>query len=364
MTEQISQPITDKLPLRVVYMGTPDFALEPLQALYEHTVVVGVVTMPDAPRKRGKALVPSQVKQLALELGIQKIIETTSFNAQHDEAFEELAALAPDVIVVAAFGAILPERVLMLAPHGCINIHASLLPRWRGAAPIQRAILADDEVVGVSIMQMETGLDTGPFAATRSMPALNKNTAELTEELSRLGAEALIEVLQALVRGPEQVVWCQQPEEGVTYAHKIKKSEVLLNPYEPAENNVAYVRASSDAAPARLTIAGTGARITRAHVSGFSVSELCPMYRETHETADFGAGVVIHDKVRDQLLLVCGPQEESGDYVINIDSLPEVWSAIVVDAIKPDGKREMTAQEWMRGINLSNPRISTWSMIS
>ena len=181
--------------MRIVFMGTPAFAADILQGLIEsHHEVVGCFTRPDAVRGRGKKLVYSPVKGRAVQAGIP-VYEFSSMKS--DEAFGALASLRPDAVCVAAYGAILPKRVLELPRFGCLNVHGSLLPRWRGAAPIERAILAGDELTGIGIMQMEEGLDTGDVAEERSISVFGKSSDQLYSELAVLGGEALVKVLDA-----------------------------------------------------------------------------------------------------------------------------------------------------------------------
>ncbi len=175
-------------------MGTPRFAAEILDELAEFHEIAAVYTRPDAVRGRGKALVPSPVKEVAERRGLPVRTPRTLRDAA---VLSELAAFAPDAICVAAYGAILPKEVLDLPPFGCLNVHGSLLPRWRGAAPIERAILAGDEEIGVCIMAMEEGLDTGDYCVCRSLPAGSRTAAELTEELAALGASALLTAVVA-----------------------------------------------------------------------------------------------------------------------------------------------------------------------
>ncbi|HEY5902380.1 MAG TPA: methionyl-tRNA formyltransferase, partial [Anaerolineales bacterium] len=178
---------------RLVFMGSPDFALPTLRALSERYQVVGVVTQPDRPSGRGRGLTPPPVKTLALELGLPLIQPE---RLRLPDAMEALRTFAPDLIVVAAFGQILKPSVLDLPRYGCINVHASLLPRWRGAAPINAAILHGDHETGVTIMRMDPGLDTGPILSQAAIPIGPDETAgELYERLSMLGAELLIETL-------------------------------------------------------------------------------------------------------------------------------------------------------------------------
>jgi methionyl-tRNA formyltransferase len=210
---------------RIVYAGTPEFAVPALQALLDSGVeVVAVFSQPDRPAGRGRKLTASPVKHLALQRGL--IVEQPeSFNAS---AVKTLAAYKPDLMVVAAYGLILPAAALAVPQLGCVNIHASLLPRWRGAAPIQRAILAGDSETGVSLMQMEAGLDTGPVYVKKSIAIEAEQTAaELHDALAVLGAGMLREYLPGLLTGGLQPV--PQESAAVTYAAKLEKSEAWLD---------------------------------------------------------------------------------------------------------------------------------------
>ena len=182
--------------MRIIFMGTPDFAVPTLQALVDAAhEVVAVYTQPPRPAGRGKKLRPSPVQQRAEDLGIE-VRSPKSLKSAEEQ--EKLAALEADVAVVAAYGLILPQAVLDIPAHGCLNVHASILPRWRGAAPIHRAVMAGDVVTGVTIMQMEAGLDTGPMLAYVRTPIEDKTTGELTEELARLGAQLMVGTLRDL----------------------------------------------------------------------------------------------------------------------------------------------------------------------
>jgi len=206
-------------------MGTPEFAVPVLVALAETHQVVGVVTQPDRPAGRGRRLTASPVKQVALEHGLP-LFQPQSLRLP--AAVAQLAAWRPEVIIVAAFGQILRQDVLDLPPHGCLNVHGSLLPRWRGAAPVAAAILAGDEITGVTIMQMDVGLDTGPILAQREEPIRPDDTrATLGERLARLGAALLVETLPAYLAG--DLLPRPQPEEGVTYARQLRKEDGLLD---------------------------------------------------------------------------------------------------------------------------------------
>jgi methionyl-tRNA formyltransferase len=223
--------------MRIVFMGTPDFSVPVLDALVEagHEIVA-VYTQPPRPAGRGKKMVPSPVQARAEGLGLAVRSPVSLKGAEEQAAF---AALGAEAAVVAAYGLILPKTVLTAPVHGCLNVHASLLPRWRGAAPIQRAILAGDEETGVCIMQMEAGLDTGPVRLTGRTPIGGKTAGELTVELSTMGARLIIEVLGDLDGHPAVA----QPEDGVTYAAKIDKAETRLDFAQAAEAVERQVRA-------------------------------------------------------------------------------------------------------------------------
>jgi len=215
--------------MTIAFMGTPDFAVPALVALHEagHELVC-VYTQPPRPAGRGKKLQPSPVHRKAEELGIE-VRHPTSLKNQDAQA--EFAALQADVAVVAAYGLILPQAVLDAPSYGCLNIHASILPRWRGAAPIHRAILAGDAETGVTIMQMEAGLDTGPMLAKVITPIDAKTTGELTEELAELGANVMVGVLNDL----EHLAAIPQDNGAATYAPKIDKAEARIDWSKPAE---------------------------------------------------------------------------------------------------------------------------------
>lgn len=222
--------------LKVVFAGTPDFAKLALDAILEAGFEVPLVlTQPDRPSGRGMKLRPSPVKQAALDAGIT-VAQPLSLrlDGKHPEeaqaALEQLEAVQPDVMVVAAYGLILPQWVLDLPTYGCLNIHASLLPRWRGAAPIQRAIDAGDAETGVAIMQMDAGLDTGDVVAEYRLPITEAHTGgSLHDELAVLGAKAIVETLQQLAQQRQPLAATPQPEEGVTYAEKLHRSESPLD---------------------------------------------------------------------------------------------------------------------------------------
>ena len=224
---------------QIVFMGSPDFAVPSLRALADVYPIVGVVTQPDREAGRGRRLVAPPVKQVALEMDLP-VIQPEKLRAP--EAMSQLQAWKPDLIVVAAFGQILRPAVLDLPRYGCVNVHGSLLPRWRGAAPIQAAILAGDEQTGVTIMKMDSGVDTGPMLSQRAMPIKPEDTAgSLFERMSALGAELLVETLPGYLDGLIQPH--PQPEDGVTYASMLKKEDGVLDFTRPAVELARRVRA-------------------------------------------------------------------------------------------------------------------------
>lgn len=248
--------------MRVVFMGSPEFAVPALLALNIVHEVVAVYTQPDKVRRRGRELVPTPVKRSALELGLEVFEPRT---LRDDDEIARLRAMAPDVICVAAYGMILPPDVLAIPAHGCVNVHASLLPRHRGAAPIHRAILDGDPVAGVSIMRMEEGLDTGPFALTAQTSVGESDVTSLTATLATLGAEALMEALEAMDNGT--VRWIAQDDSLATYASKISDSDLALAPDLCLVDAIRRVRASSPSARSKFAIAGRSIDVVRASAS-------------------------------------------------------------------------------------------------
>jgi methionyl-tRNA formyltransferase len=298
--------------MRVAFMGTPEFAVPALRALTRSHEVVAVYTMPDAVSGRGSRTRPSAVKLVAEELGLCVLQPDT---LRSPEAAGELAAFAPDVVVVAAFGMILPPQILEVPRYGCINIHGSLLPRWRGAAPIQWAILEGDERTGVCIMRMEEGLDTGDYCRCASVEVAEKNTEQLRYELAQLGATELIDALSAMRSGTCD--WTEQSEAGVTYARKVTKDDVALVPALAVHDASRRVRASSKEAPCRLLLAGKGVTVIEAKLAD-SPSEV---------------GAVRADR----------------DGV----SIGFADGALSLVRVKPDGSKEMNASDWARGLRLT-----------
>ena len=296
--------------MRIVFMGTPDFAVPSLTSLVEAgNEIVLVITRPDAVRGRGKKLEPSPVKAKALELGLPVV--------------EALQAAQADIFCVAAYGCILPDEVLHMAPLGIVNVHASLLPRWRGAAPIQRAILAGDKVAGVSIMRIGHGVDTGAYCAQASTSVAGKHAEALTMELGELGGKLLADTLPSLADG--SAVWTEQDESLVTHAAKISKQEMRLDPQMGALDCVRHVLASSDTAPARCVIAGKTVRVLDTAPADVSLGE----------------GLVAVQAKRVYLGLSDG--------------------AVELLEVKPDCKRAMVASAWAAGLQGAD---LTWGVLS
>ncbi|MDR1075191.1 MAG: methionyl-tRNA formyltransferase [Xanthomonadaceae bacterium] len=248
--------------MRIVFAGTPAFAVPCLRAAARNKEAIAVYTRPDRPAGRGRELTASAVKQEAQALQIP-VLQPESL--KREESLHSLRQLEPDLLIVVAYGLILPQAVLDIPKFGCWNVHASLLPRWRGAAPIQRAIEAGDPETGVCLMKMEAGLDTGPVLLSLLTPIHPQETAgQLHDRLAKLGAQALSDGL-GLLRAGIRPVPQPQSREGVTYAHKLEKSEVLLDWNQPAAKLANKVRAFEPWPVAEAMIAGERLRIHEAH---------------------------------------------------------------------------------------------------
>ena len=244
--------------MRIVFAGTPDFAVPCLRAAATRGEVVAVYTQPDRPAGRGRGLTPSRVKLEAVQRGIP-VLQPENFRSALSK--QALRALRPDVMVVVAYGLILPQSVLDIPVHGCWNVHASLLPRWRGAAPIQRAIEAGDTRSGVCLMQMEKGLDTGPVLLAKDTEIGPAETGgQLHDRLSELGAQVLADAL-GLLRATIALPPHPQPDVGVTYAHKIEKAEAKLDWSQSAVALANKVRAFNPWPMAEAQLAGERVRI-------------------------------------------------------------------------------------------------------
>ena len=316
--------------MRVVFMGTPKLAADILVEIAQQHEVVCVYTRPDAVRGRGAKLEPSSVKAAAERLGI---LVRTATSLRDAEEQAHLAELAPDAICVAAYGCILPREVLEIPRYGCLNVHASLLPRWRGAAPIERAILAGDEQTGVCIMRMEEGLDTGPYCVRRATEVEGKSAAELTDELANLGARALLTGLSVVEQGGAE--WTFQDDAAATYAEKLAKDELYPDPAEPAAAMVRKVLASSEAHPARAVIAGRSATVERVALPDDErAAALCDGLEQ---------GMVRFAAKR----LFLG----TGD------------GAVEVLSLKPDGKKSMDARAFAAGVQGIKAGGCTWGRV-
>ena len=300
--------------MNIVFMGTPSFAAITLENLIQQHNVVAVFTRPDAVRGRGKTKEASPVKETALRNSIP-IFEASSL--RDEKIIEQIKLINPDIICVAAYGAILPKEVLDAPLYGCLNVHASLLPRWRGSAPIERAILSGDIQTGVCVMRMEEGLDTGDYCICRTTDIDDKNLSELTDELADLGSQALLVALMHIEKAA--IEWIVQDEESAIYAQKIEKHELNIVPADTALRATRKVRASSVAHPSRCTLAGRG-------VTLLQVREVVP--DENSPILELGEASFVNKR----LLLGLG------------EGICEVLR------IKPDGKRPMDALSFMLGM--------------
>jgi len=279
---------------RVVFMGSPEFALPSLRALAAAYEVVGVVTQPDRPAGRGKQLTAPPVKKLAAELGLPVI---QPYRLRNPEALQSLTAWAPDLIVVAAFGQILRPAVLDLPPYGCVNVHASLLPRWRGAAPIQAAILHGDSQTGVTLMRMDAGLDTGPILSQRAIPIGPDDTAAiLSDRLADLGAKLLIETLPSYLSG--DLTPHPQPETGVTTAPTLSKSDGELDLAQDAQQLARKVRAFNPWPGAFTLWKGQPLKVHRAHAAAGSQPAGTRLVYEGLPALGAAGGLLVLDEVQ------------------------------------------------------------------
>ena len=275
-------------------MGSPDFALPSLGTLAQHYQVIGVVTQPDRASGRGREIKMPPVKSLALELEIP-VIQPEKLRAP--EAMEQLRRWNPDLIVVAAFGQILKKDVLDLPRFGCVNVHASLLPRWRGAAPINAAILHGDEETGVTIMQMDVGLDTGPILVKRSIRLTQNDTAgSVTETLSHLGADLLVETLPDYLSG--KIIPLPQPEEGATYAPMLKKEEGKLDFTRDVHDLERQVRAFNPWPGAFMDFDGALLKIHKAHVEKGNTSPGQRLIVQDQPAVAARGGLLVLDEVQ------------------------------------------------------------------
>ncbi len=274
-------------------MGTPEFALPSLRALHSRHEVVAAYTQPDRPSGRGRAQRPSPVKELAGEFGVPVRQPRTLRDA---DEIAHLRALAPDVVCVAAYGMILPPELLAIPPHGCINVHASLLPRYRGAAPVHRAILSGERVTGVSIMKMEEGLDTGPYALQVEVPVGESTVEELTDTLSVIGAHALLDVLEQVENGT--VAWTPQDDSVATYASKITRDDVSLDPAMSVAEAMRRVRASTRSASTRICLDGRTLTVLSVAPADIAVESGAVSVEAGQPVIGFADGALVLTEVR------------------------------------------------------------------
>jgi methionyl-tRNA formyltransferase len=310
--------------LRIAFAGTPQFALPALRVLLaSRHRVVGVLTQPDRPAGRGQQLRASPIKLLALEHGLV-VAQPPTLKTPDGRA--QLAQWAPDLLVVVAYGLILPPPVLALPRLGCVNIHGSLLPRWRGAAPIQRAILAGDAETGVTIMQLDAGLDTGPMLLERRRPIHSHETAgDLHDALSDLGAAALVDAIDGIAAG---TLGAQpQPLNGATYAPKIEKAEARLDWSATAAELDRRVRAFNPWPMAETSFAGEQLRVLRARIADQPAVDAAP-----------GTLLGIAD---DGLRVACGE------------------GVLAVRELQRAGKRPVSARDFANAVRLDGLRFGT-----
>ena len=275
--------------MRIAFAGTPEFALPALAALRSHHEVVGVLTQPDRPSGRGRRLTASPVKVAAVADGLPLAQPPT---LRSEAARSQLASWRPDVLVVAAYGLLLPPEVLALPPLGCLNIHASLLPRWRGAAPVERAILAGDPYTGITIMQMDAGLDTGPVLLQRRIEITREHTGgSLRTDLSVLGAATLLEALSGRAEGA--LIALPQPNEGATYAPRIRKAEARIDFHGDALEIERRVRAFNPEPIAETRLDGEQLRIYAARALETSGDSTWP--QSDDKSVDPGVIVSVQD---------------------------------------------------------------------
>jgi len=322
--------------LRVAFAGTPEFALTALEGVVgsRHTVV-GVLTQPDRPKGRGRQLAASPVKLAALQRGIP-VSQPSTLKTEAGRA--DLASWRPDVLVVVAYGLILPREALELPRLGCVNIHASLLPRWRGAAPIQRAILAGDAESGVCIMQMDVGLDTGPVFLERRVAISRQDTGgSLHDRLAAVGASAVVEVLDQFAENRAHSA--PQREDGVTYAAKIDKAEALIDWTRPAIEIERQVRAFNPWPVAETRLDGEQLRIYAARALEADVDgHRSERVGDAPEAIQPEAGRVAELRP-DSMVVACG----SG--------------LLAVTEVQRPGKKPVAARDLMNTLNLAGRRL-------
>jgi len=301
---------------RIIFMGTPEFAVEALKALHdEGHEIVAVYTQPPKPKGRGYEIQESPVHVYAQHQGLTVY---TPHKLSQDDVIETFRRHEADVAIVAAYGLLLPKVILDLPPLGCINIHGSLLPRWRGAAPIQRALMAGDEQTGITIMQMDEGLDTGSILQTKCLQILDHHTqTDLYEILSKMGAELIVSTLQKIASNDLHPI--PQPETGATYAHKLDKTEGLLDFNQPARVVYNRIRGLVPQVSVWITREGARFKIIKAHIA---------LKTEDFESLPPPGTLFLSS---DRLYLAC------------------LASALEILIIQPEGGKIMTAGDFIRG---------------
>ncbi len=302
--------------MRILFMGTPEFAERALIKIDEHFKgdVIGVVTRIDMPKNRGHVLTPPPVKVAALRLGLPVYQPN---NLKEENFRETLETLAPDIIVVAAYGKLLPKYVLDYPKYGCINIHASLLPRYRGAAPIQRAIMAGEKEIGVTIMEMAEGLDTGDMILKGSFPVQDENFGEIHDKLADLGAELVITAMEDIFAG--KAVYTKQDDSLSNYAAKIEKADRIIDFTATAQEIVDKIRAFSPTPGAEAMLPSGKVKITAAKRI------------EEEPTGEIGTVAELSPK-------------GVGKLIINAKD-----AKIAIEKLIPEGKKEMSAGDFIRG---------------
>jgi methionyl-tRNA formyltransferase len=335
--------------LRVAFAGTPDFSVAALEALLRAGYsVVGVLTQPDRPKGRGRQITPSPVKAAAVAHGIPV---SQPLTLKDEAGRAELAAWRPDVLVVVAYGLILPPAALSIPRLGCINIHASLLPRWRGAAPIQRSILAGDTTTGVTIMLMDAGLDTGPMLLRNEVAIGAEETGgSLHDRLAVLGGSALLEALKGHAAGTSHPI--PQPAEGVTYAAKLEKAEALIDWKRDAVEIERQVRAFNPWPIAETRLDGEQLRVFEARAEGFAGTSADVGGKEFVADSRIVGRVVRHDAVE-------SPDNAGMMIAVRDDAIVVKCGSgqLALRQLQRPGRRVVSASDFARSLQLTGRRL-------
>ena len=306
--------------MRIIYFGTPEFSRIILEKIYDHLNIIGVVTQPDKPKGRGKKILPSPVKEFAINKGIP-VYQPEKLKG-NIEFFNIIKDLKPDALIVASYGKIIPEDILNIPPYGGINVHASILPKYRGAAPIERAIMNCEKETGVSIMKMEKGLDTGPVYAIRKIPILPEDDkGTLSIKLANLGADLLLEVLPLIKEG--KLIPVPQDESLATYAPKLTKEEEIINWNMDGEKICCQIRALSPE-PGAMT---------------FFRSKILKVFRANFEKRFFDEDIINGTIIERDRKKGIGVKVENGI----------LWLL----ELQPEGKKKMNFLEFMNGYRLN-----------